>query len=212
MALTRFPDAPARVARLPADPRGFPVPWFVAWRDGVPHFPAVDAEKLGVAWRDERCWVCGDKLGAWRGWVVGPMSVIEGATPEPPSHCDCAAFAVIACPHLTSAHARPSPVHGAAQGYAAQANVVQVASGATAIWVTKGRGATPFQAGGGMLFLLDEPARLDWYAGPRRATADEVRKAVAVGLPILRRAAEAERRLPAFEARLKWLERWTPAD
>src|SRR3569623_1956600 len=155
MAASRFPDAPARIARLPAAPRGFPVPWFVSWRDGVPQFPVIDAAKLGAAWRDERCWVCGERLGAWRGWVVGPMSVIEGATPEPPSHCDCAAFAVKSCPRLTSARTRP----GATAGYARQANVSHTRSSATAIWITKGRGATPFQANGGLLFKLEEPSR-----------------------------------------------------
>jgi hypothetical protein len=209
-APTRFPDAPARIARLPADVRGFPVPWFVSWRDGAPQFPVIDAEKLGVAWRDERCWVCGERLGAWRGWVVGPMSVIEGATPEPPSHCDCAAFAVASCPHLSSAAAKPSTQHGPAAGYVAQANLSRTPSAATAIWVTRGRGATPFRANGGVLFKLEEPARVDWYAERRPATAAEVRSAIAVGLPILRQAAEAERRVEAFEARLKWLERWAP--
>jgi hypothetical protein len=209
--VTRFPHAPSRVARLPTDRRGFPVPWFVAWRDAVPQFPVVDAAKLHVAWAEEKCWVCGEKLGAYRAWVVGPMSVIEGATPEPPSHQDCAVFSVTSCPHLANPQARPSGKYDDPSEYGQQANLSKIRTGATAIWTTKGRGATPFRAGGSVLFGLDEPASLQWYATGRPATAGEVKAAIAVGLPTLRQAAEAGRRTAEFERRLAWLERWLPA-
>ena len=211
MATGRFPDMPPRVARLPLDVRGFPVPWFVSWRDGAPLFPVVDAAKLALAWTGQRCWVCGEALGVWRGWIVGPMSVIEGATPEPPSHCDCAAFALTACPHLTSADARFSDAEAGSAGHVAQANISRIRSSAAAIWVTRGRGAAPFRAGDGVLFRLEPPTRLEWWAHRRPATGPEVRDAIAVGLPVLRATAEAERRAAALEARLRWLESWLPA-
>jgi hypothetical protein len=207
----RFPDAPPRIAGLPKDRRGFPVPWFVSWRDETPQFPVVDAAKLSAAWIEERCWVCGDKLGSHRAWVVGPMSVIEGATPEPPSHHDCAAFSVTSCPHLATPQARRSEKYRDHPDYGRQSNLTGIRTGATAIWVTKGRGATPFRAGAGVLFGLEEPASLQWYALGRPATASEVREAIAVGLPTLQQAAEAERRTAELERRLKWLERWMPA-
>jgi hypothetical protein len=207
----RFSDLPKRVQRLPADRRGFPIPWFVAWRDGEPQFPVIDAAKLRVAWTNEVCWVCGDRLGTVRGWVMGPMSAIEGATPEPPSHYDCARFSVRHCPHLSTPTAKPSTKHGEGAGYATVANVSKVRSGVTAIWMTRGRGAAPFAAGGGVLFGLDGPERLEWYAAGRPASALDVREAIAVVLPTLRRAAERERRVAELERRLKWLERWTPA-
>jgi hypothetical protein len=202
---------PKRVERLPRDRRGLPVPWFVAWRDGQPHFPVVDAAKLGVAWNEDLCWVCGDKLGSVRGWVVGPMSTLEGATPEPPSHYDCALFSVCNCPHLSTSTAAYSTDYETAPGYAPQANISKVRSGATAIWVTKGRGASPFRAGGGILFGLSGPERLEWYAGGRRATALEVKEAIAAVLPTLQQAADLEGRRDELERRLRWLERWAPA-
>jgi hypothetical protein len=167
----RFSDLPKRVQRLPADRRGFPIPWFVAWRDGEPQFPVIDAAKLRVAWTNELCWVCGDRLGTVRGWVMGPMSAIEGATPEPPSHYDCARFSVRHCPHLSTPKAKPSTKHGEGAGYGARANVSKVRSGVTAIWMTRGRGAAPFAAGGGILFGLDGPERLEWYAAGGPASA-----------------------------------------
>ena len=33
---------PARLHFLPVDERGYPVPWFVAWRDGKPEFRAME--------------------------------------------------------------------------------------------------------------------------------------------------------------------------
>ncbi|MGA0601436.1 hypothetical protein ACO2Q3_12100 [Caulobacter sp. KR2-114] len=212
MSLGRFADMPARVARLPVDHRGFPVPWFVAWRDGAPQFPVIDAGKLALAWTAERCWVCGEALGAWRGWIVGPLSALEGATPEPPSHCDCAGFAVTACPHLASADARFAENADAAPGHVAQANVSRLRTDATGIWVTRGRGATAMRAGGGVLFRLEPPQRLEWWARRRPATGQDVRAALDAALPVLRRTAEAEGRAAALEARMRWLQRWTPAD
>jgi hypothetical protein len=207
----RFAELPKRVARLPKDPRGFPIPWFVSWRDGQPHFPAIDAAKLGLAWNEDLCWVCGEKLGANRGWVVGPMSAIEGATPEPSSHYDCALFSVCHCPHLSTSTASFTEKYQGAPGYAAQTNISKVRTGATAIWVTKGRGATPFRAGQGTLFGLSEPVRLEWYAEGRPAATGEVRHAIAVALPTLQKAAEMEGRRAELERRLEWLERLVPS-
>ena len=211
LTTTWLPKAPERVARLPTDRRGFPVPWFVSWRDGEPDFPVVDGAKLGMAWEGEKCWVCGDRLGAWRSWVVGPMSVIEGASPEPPAHHECAVFSLCACPHLSSPTAAHSERYRHLPGHLAQANISKIRSGAAALWITKGRGATPFRAGDGVLFKLNEPSRLEWYSGGRRATSAEVREAVAVGLPTLQTTAEKEGRQAAFRTRLTWLERWMPA-
>jgi hypothetical protein len=207
----RFPDAPSRLAHLPRDRRGFPVPWFVSWGAGEPRFPVVDAAKLSLAWNEERCWVCGDRLGAHRGWVVGPMSVIEGATPEPPSHYECAAFSVSACPHLSTADARFSGRYADDADCVAQPNISKATSAVTAIWITKGRGATPFRAGAGTLFGLAEPTRLEWYAAGRPASDGEVRVAIEQAVPTLRTAAVAQGRAADFEARLRWLERWAPA-
>jgi hypothetical protein len=208
----RFPNAPSRIVRLPTDRRGFPVPWFVLWREADPQFPVIDSSKLKVAWKDERCWVCGDKLGAYRSWVVGPMSVIEGATPEPPNHHECAVFSVTSCPHLATPLARYSETYNGHPDYGRQANISRIRTGAVAIWTTKGRGATPFPAGSGLLFGLEEPSSLDWYAAGKPATADAVRAAIAVGLPVLLKAAETERRTAQFERRLEWLEKWIPAE
>jgi hypothetical protein len=211
MSAERFSGAPDRIARLPSDRRGYPVPWFVAWRDGEPDFRVVSAPRLAEAWEGERCWICGGKLGAYRAWVIGPMCVLERACPEPPSHLECGEFAARHCPFLSNpkmrrrepsqhAHHRPTP------------NTVELNTETTAIWVTKARGAKPFRAGGGVLFGLSDPVRLDWYAHGRPATTAEVRAGLARGLPLLRDTAEAEgsAAVAELDRRIAWVERWIP--
>jgi hypothetical protein len=140
------------------------------------------------------------------------MSVIEGATPELPNHHECAVFSVTSCPHLATPLARHSEKYNDHPDYGRRANIAKIRTGATAIWTTKGRGAMPFPAGDGVLFGLEEPSSLDWYAAGRPATASAVREAIAVGLPILLKAAEAEQRTTQFKRRLEWLEQWIPTE
>ena len=79
-----------RMKDLPIDSRGYPVPWFVAWVDGIPEFRASDGEKFYLAIKKDLCWVCGNKLGAFKTFVSGPMCGINRNTAEPPCHLDCA--------------------------------------------------------------------------------------------------------------------------
>ncbi len=138
------------------------------------------------------------------------MSIIEGATPEPPCHYECALFSVRNCPHLSTSASVFSAKYDDAAGYAPQANISKVRSDATAIWMTKGRIPAPFRAGHGILFELQGPERLEWYVGGSPASVGEVRQALDAVLPTLRRTAEREGRGEELVRRLLWLERWLP--
>src|SRR5437764_29347 len=96
-----LPALPSRLKLLPVDERGFPVPWFVAWIDGKPDFRVVDQRKMAIAVSEKRCWVCGDFLGRYMAFVIGPMCAVNRVSSEPPSHRECAEFSVRACPFLT---------------------------------------------------------------------------------------------------------------
>lgn len=114
-------------------------------------------------------------------------------------------------PHLSTPGAKYREGADLAEDCAPQANVSKLRAGATAIWITKRRGARPFAAGDGVLFALDEPMRIEWYAEGRAASLPQVSDAIGKGLPTLRTAAEADGRAAQFERRLSWLQHWLPA-
>ena len=176
-------DMPERIKRLPRDHRGFPVPWFVHWIDGEPDFRVIGPGKWNRAFRNRRCWVCGDVMGVHRVFVIGPMCVVNRVTSEPPSHRECAEFAAKACPFLTRPRMRRNekdlPEHRQIAGIHFDRN-----PGATCLYETPS--ATPFRAdGGGYLLRLGEPTRVDWWAEGRTATRAEVLAAIDSGYPIL---------------------------
>lgn len=210
--LNPFTDLLERIANLPRDGRGFPVPWFVAWFDGRPDFRVVHTPRYGQAWNGELCWVCGQKLGAFRAWVMGPVSLLEGATPEPPCHLECGQFAARSCPHLANPQMRRKPKNLPARAPTAGVPVME-RSGVTAIWITKGRGAQPFRAPHGVMFKLDPPSGVEWYVTGRLAARDEAQSGLFAALQFLREAAvEGGRALQLdLERRAAAAERWLPA-
>src|SRR5258708_39459955 len=93
---------PQRMARLPISPTGFPVPWFVAWVDGVPDFRVIGPDKIVQAVKRNLCWLCGQPKGIHHAFVIGPMCAINRTISEPSSHLECAQFAAVACPFLAN--------------------------------------------------------------------------------------------------------------
>lgn len=94
---------PERIARLPRDPRGFPIPWNVLrGEEGRAFFTINDEEKHQRAIRSELCPICGERLGRWRWFTGGPRSAFDprGAYIDLPAHHECAQFALVTCPWL----------------------------------------------------------------------------------------------------------------
>lgn len=196
-----LPPLPSRVARLPKDERGFPVPWFVQWFEngepsdfgvGAPDFRVIDSRKMQTALRQPRCWVCGEQMGVHRVFLIGPMCAINRVISEPPSHRECAEFAAKACPFLANPRMRRNekdlPEGEAAAGFGLKRNPKAVC-----LWETKNY--RPFKAhagNAGILFRLGEPERVDWYAMGRAATRAEVLESIDSGYPELERLALAD--------------------
>ena len=193
-----LPPMPPSIARLPLDERGYPVPWFVAWVDGKPEFRAASGEKLVIAIRDRRCWVCGGKIllvnkRAQLAFVIGPMCVVNRNTAEPPCHLECAEFSAKACPFLTKPKAvrrdanMPDEVCGFENlpGIAIPRN-----PGATCIYVCDEYEVVRDK--GGYLFSLPAPTFVKWYAEGREATREEVLASINSGLPILQKYANED--------------------
>src|SRR4030095_12652609 len=79
---------PSRMAKLPRDARGYPVPRFVSWYDGKPDFRIADTRYLEHCFRARTCWLCGELLGRYLAFVIGPMCAVNRTTAEPPCHRD----------------------------------------------------------------------------------------------------------------------------
>jgi hypothetical protein len=195
-----LPDMPLRVARLPKDHRGYPVPWFVCWfKDGKPSrtgtgepdFRVITPGRLVKAHRERLCWICGEEIerGRPQVYVIGPMCVVNRVTSEPASHRDCATYAVKACPFLTNPRQKRD-MKDMIENPVVAGKFIPRNPGATALYQTSKVEA--FAAGEGVLFGLGEPERIDWWARGRQATRAEIMESINSGFPILQEEAERE--------------------
>lgn len=180
---------PLRMRKLPVDDRGYPVPWFVAWVPGpdgkdVPEFRAMDGRKFRDAVKQRRCWVCGEPLGRWLAFPIGPMCAITRTISEPPSHLECAEWSVRNCPFLS----QPKMVRrdeNMPEGFEEAAGLgIKRNPGVICIWST--RSYELFDDGHGKaLITIGDPDSVKWWCEGREATREEVEASVTSGYPIL---------------------------
>lgn len=187
-----LPPLPDHMKRLPIDERGYPVPHFVAWIDGKPDHRVADPAKMVRAHNLKLCHLCGQPLGAFKSFVVGPMCGINRISSDPPSHLSCAEWAAVACPFLSRprAHRRAAGLPeeaGHAAGFAIQRN-----PGVTLVWTTKSYRVVKAEGGIGGLFQMGDPTRVTFFAEGREATREEIDESVTSGLPFLRDPATEE--------------------
>lgn len=181
--MVTLPDMPPSIEKLPRDDRNYPIPWFVAWQDGVPEFRAADGRKWRQAVMNGLCWVCGEILKPGiHTFVIGPMCAVNKTTSEPPCHRECAEFSAKACPFLSMPKAKRREANapeGEIAGMAIMRN-----PGVTCLWTC--RGFNLFDDGmGKQLIRLPNPSRVDWWAEGRKATKEEIMASINSGLPIL---------------------------
>jgi hypothetical protein len=191
---------PHRMLSLPLDERGYPVPWFVAWRDGKPEFRAMDRNKFVRAIQEKLCWVCGEKLGVHFTFVAGPMCGINRTNSEPPCHRECAEWSARNCPFLVNPRmvrreeGLTSEELNSAAGHGLKRN-----PGVTMLWHT--RNYEWFDVGKEFhgkpnheyLITMGEPESVEWMAFGRAATRAEVIESIESGLPNLHAVASLER-------------------
>jgi hypothetical protein len=184
---------PERMLRLPVR-RGYPVPWFVAWLlddrpqprgVGQPEFRVVMPETIAEAHLRSTCWLCGEALGRYRAFVVGPMCAVNRTSGEPPSHRDCADWAARACPFLARPHARRREAGLPEEREAAPGIALMRNPGVALVWTTE-RYSVKSDGRGGALFDIGEPSDVRWYAEGRPVTRAEVRASIDSGEPALR--------------------------
>jgi hypothetical protein len=185
---------PARMRSLKIDDRGYPIPWFVAYIDGKPEFRAADAQKNRDAIVHKLCWVCGEKLGRYVTFVIGPMCGINRVSSEPPSHLECAQWSARNCPFLSNA-ARKRREDEAMNNENLQASAPGIAiarnPGATLLWTT--REYETFTDGrGGRLIRIGEPCSVEFYANGAIANREQIDASIESGIPTLAEMAEKQ--------------------
>lgn len=184
-----LPPLPERLKSLPIDERGYPVPRFVEWIDGKPDFRVMSSKWLVECVKQLKCWVCGDPLGKFLAFTIGPMCAVTRTNSEPPSHRECAIFSAQACPFLTRPQARRRVVtfgHVQAAGIPIDRN-----PGVATVWVTKDYNTFPDQ-NRRVLFRIGEPTEVLWFCEGRPATRQEVEESIRTGIPLLAKEAEKE--------------------
>jgi len=204
-----LPPLPDRIARLPVH-RGFPVPWFVTWMqedgttpcargEGTPEFRVITSGAIQEAVNRGLCWVCGQRLGAFKTFVAGPMCGVNRNSQEPPCHHECAVFSAIACPFLSKPQAKRRdgnlPEGGGFAGIGIERN-----PGVTMLWTTK-KYSLKRDPKGELLINIGEPEKVEWIAKGREATREEIEESIDTGLPLLYEIADENDRESRAEAR-----------
>jgi hypothetical protein len=190
MLAPNLPPLPDRMKKLPLDSRGFPVPKFVAYVGNDWDFRVIRPGWIAHCVVKKACWLCGEPMGKWKVFVIGPMCAVNKVNSEPPSHYSCAQFAAKACPFLTqpkrmrNEHGLPGDTIDAA------GQMIRRNPGVTCLWITDRY--EPFKVDNGVLFHLGPPWRVEWWARGREATRDEVLASIESGYPLLLEMARAE--------------------
>lgn len=194
MAVRReFEEMPSRIAKLPVNDRGFPIPYFAAEVNGVRDFRVVSPEAMAHAVRNDLCWVCGERLGAHKAFVIGPMCGVNRTISDPPSHRDCAIFSAKNCPFLSRPLAQRRTDGLPEDGQDAAGMGLKRNPGAVGVWVTRSyRVFRPHRGNPGVLFKIGDPEQVLWFSSGREATRSEVEHSVETGLPSLRELADLD--------------------
>jgi hypothetical protein len=179
-------ELPERMLNLKISDEGYPVPWFVPYINGKPEFRGMDGEKMVVAVRHKRCWMCGQPLGKFFTFAIGPMCMVNRNISEPPSHLACIEYAVKACPFLTQPKMRRNEKDkpgGHIAGISIDDN-----PGLTVVWTTLSYKL--FKApNGGVLFAIGDPDHVEYYTEGRKATQEEILTVLAERIPKLKEIA-----------------------
>lgn len=193
--MTAVESVPGRIARLPRNKVGYPVPWFVAVIDGTPDFRVIRPGGIETALRGRLCWTCGIAFQRRedRAFVIGPMCAVNRVSAEPASHLDCAVYAATHCPFLATPQMVRRERHMPGGTSAPAGEMIRRNPGVALVWVTGYKSWSTFGDGnGGTLFGVGEPKRVLWFARGREAARAEVMESISSGLPILREMAETE--------------------
>jgi hypothetical protein len=168
-------------------------PWFVAkTHAGGIDFRVADGGKWRDAVLNQRCWVCGGRLGVHLTFVLGPMCTVTRTTAEPPCHVDCALWSVANCPFIKNPEMvrRPAPMPEGSK----DAPGISLARnpGVMALWPTRDFKTFKDHEGRYLMRVGDPTGVVHWYAQGHKATRQEILASIHSGLPSLTALAEEQ--------------------
>ncbi len=214
-------ELPARLRSLHVF-RGYPVPWFVAWigengfavepgtPGSVPEFRVADASKFAIAVRGKLCWVCGEQLGRYMTFVLGPMCGINRTSAEPPCHAECAQWSARNCPFLSKPQMVRRENDMPAEECAPAGVMLKRNPGVTLLWTTKSY--TVNRHDSGYLVEVGEPLSMEWWSLGKHANRAQVVASVESGIGTLEEMAQQEEgAMDELLKRKAWLESRYPA-
>jgi hypothetical protein len=165
-----LPVVPPRMRNLPVSAEGAPVPFFAAWSNGAPDIAVVDAPKLVACHQNGWCSICGEPLGQYKAFVLGPLGSVNRKSYDAPAHIDCAKFAAV---------------------------TRKMGIGVALVWVTRCYSAVPGR--GYVMSKVGEPEQTFWYIDGRSANRQEVMESLQDALPALYEVAHAEGEVAVME-------------
>jgi len=210
-------EVPIRLRSLPVQ-NGYPVPWFVAKIEDVYDFRFVEGKKIIPAVKKQLCWICGQKLGTYKAFALGPMCTINRVISEPPSHRECTEWSMRICPFLANRQ------EGRREKGLPENRRVPAGIGNTrqpkcnCLWITKSYSIKKIkpepdrEIEGGLLFFLGDPTEAIWYQESRLATREEVLLELHNGYPFLLELAyrEGEKSIKELEKKYKIAQSFAP--
>jgi hypothetical protein len=195
---------PSRISKLPISEAGFPLPWFTAYdRDGKPVPQLADPAKRMRAVRVNLCWICGEPLGRFKAFILGTMCAVNRTTAEPPSHRDCAEYAVLACPFLRNPRMRRNPTTPEEHKQPPAGAMIERNPKVSLIWVTHDYQLVGDRRGG-ELFRVGAPVEVTFWREGRIAKRAEILESMESGIPILRDMAASEGRQALADLELQY--------
>lgn len=186
-------EIPKRIRKLPVDERGYPIPFFVGYDErGIPDFRMMDGHKLHRAVKDRLCWICGEPLGRYLAFTIGPMCMVNRNNAEPPMHKECALFSVKTCPFLTNPDQKRNPRKVHSEYCEPAGEMIKRNPGIAVIWITESYDLYQDSRTNGILFRLGNPLEVSFWCEGRPALRHEVVDSIESGLPILLEMAQSE--------------------
>lgn len=98
-------EIPKSLRTRPKDRRGYPIAYIVVQaKDGTPIFTTNDYAKVQECVRKRLCGLCGKKMKGGMWFIGGKRCFTDynGAFLDPPSHRECAEYALKVCPYLAA--------------------------------------------------------------------------------------------------------------